>query len=167
LALFAGIGALVVSCPVFSAAGHRVSRNESWVVGDIRTVVSSQFAYQTENGGYFDGNLMCLAQPADCIPRYGVGQPRFLHEPLASLVEKKGYRRSFHPGQRPDAIPPGSSPTSVTTWAYVAVPVDPGYSGIRGFCGDSKGHIFFTPDGSAPSLTPDGTCDADGSDPLN
>ena len=96
----------------------------------------------------------------NCIRGYGNRKPRFLDKPIASLVDKKGYRRFFHPGQRPDAIPPGASPTSVKTWAYVAVPVVPGASGIRGFCGDSKGRLFFTPDGSAPSLAPDGTCEA-------
>ena len=81
VALLAGIGALLVSCPVFSTAGHHVSRNESWVVGDVRTVVSAQFAYQAANGGYFDGNLMCLAKPVNCIRGYGNRKPRFLDKP--------------------------------------------------------------------------------------
>ncbi len=167
LALFAGIGGLLVSCPVFSAAGRHVSRSESWVIGDIRTVISAQAAYQTQNAGHADARLSCLAQPSECIPGYESDQPSFLDAALASLADKKGYRRSFHPGGPPDAISPGGSPTSVSTWAYVAVPLDPGYSGIRGFCGDSRGQIFFTANGSAPSLASDGTCDPDSAHPLN
>jgi hypothetical protein len=158
LALLAGIGG-IFSLPLFAANGHHPARSESTVIGDIRTVISAQAAYQARNGGYADGALGCLARPGSCIPGYGGDQTTFLDEQLASLVEKKGYRRSFHPGPRPDQIPPSSSPTSLTTWAYTAVPVDPGYTGVRGFCGDSNGDLCFTPDGTAPPLRAEGTCD--------
>jgi hypothetical protein len=160
LALFAGIGGLL-SLPIVAASGHHSTRFESAVIGDIRTVVSAQAAYRTVNGGHADGTLACLAQPRACIPEYNGDQQTLLSERLASLAERKGYRRSFHPGLTPDRIPPSSSPTSVTTWAYVAIPVDPGYTGVRGFCGDSNGALCFTTDGTPPALRSDSTCDLD------
>jgi hypothetical protein len=165
LALFAGLGGLF-SLPLVAATGHHPARSESAVIGDIRTVVSSQAAYQARNGGYADGALGCLARPSSCMPGYDPGASGFLDEELASLAERKGYTRSFHPGPSPDRIPPASSSTSVTTWAYIAVPVDPGYTGVRGFCGDSDGALCFSTDGSAPPLRSNGTCDLDSCVPL-
>ncbi|MCG6922586.1 MAG: hypothetical protein LJF15_16090 [Acidobacteria bacterium] len=158
LALVAGLGGLL-SLPLFAATRHHPARSESSVIGDIRTVISAQAAYGAQNGGYADGALGCLVRPSSCIPGYGGDQASLLDAPIATLVEKRGYTRSFHPGPRPDQIPSSSSPTSVTTWAYTAVPVDPGYTGVRGFCGDSNGDLCFTVDGTAPPLRADGTCD--------
>jgi hypothetical protein len=165
LALFAALAGLF-SLPLVAATGHHPGRSEGAVIEDIRTVVSSQAAYGARNGGYPDGTLACLARPSSCMPGYQPGASGYLDEELASLAERKGYERFFHPGPPPDRIPPASSPTSVTTWAYVAVPVDPGYTGVRGFCGDSNGDLCFTPDGTAPTLRSDGTCDLDLCAPL-
>jgi hypothetical protein len=161
VALVGGLGGLL-SLPIVAASTPGPPpRFESAVIGDMRTVVSAQAAYQGVNGGYADGALSCLARPAACIPGYGGFPPRFLDDELASLRQRKGYRRFFHPGPRPEEVPRSSSPTSVRTWAYVAVPVDPDYTGGRGFCTDSRGYICFKTDGTPPSLRPDGTCDLD------
>jgi hypothetical protein len=165
IALFAGLVGLF-SLPLVALGSQHSSGYESAVIGDIRTVISSQAAYQTRNGGYFDGSLACLARPAVCIPGYGGDPARFLDAPTASLAEKHGYRRAFHPGAPPDRIPPSSSPTSVTTWAYTAVPVDPGYTGVHGWCGDSRGYLCFRRDGTSPPLRPDRTCDLEACVPL-
>ena len=44
-------------------------RNESGTIGDIRTIISAQAAYQSANAGYFD-RLECLAAPRACLPSY-------------------------------------------------------------------------------------------------
>jgi len=43
------------------------------------------------------------------------------------------------------------------TYAYVAVPMNRGQTGVRGFCGDANGIVCFTPDGSEPEVA-DGAC---------
>ncbi len=138
----------------------RVSANEAAAIGDIRTMISAQAAYQSANGGYYEGRLACLNVPTDgCIPQYTAAAPTFLDSQLASLTPKSGYTRRFEVAPPATSIDPSvSSPTSVGSFAYVAVPIQPGQTGVRGFCGDASGIICFTPDGSAPQVS-DGACD--------
>ena len=65
-------------------------------IGDIRTVISAEAAYQSANGGYY-GPLECLAAPATCLPallRADLPRARRSRRPTV----KNGYRRTFHPG---------------------------------------------------------------------
>lgn len=128
----------------------RVSANESAAIGDLRTVISGQVAYQSANNGLF-GELPCLSTPATCIKGY-TGPP-FLATDLTSLDVKSGYRRAFHPGKR------GTRVRSVQGFAYTAVPVEPGKTGTRSFCGEASGIIKFDPKGG--DITPvGGVCPA-------
>jgi hypothetical protein len=144
----AGIVA-AIAIPSFLRA--RVSANESATLGDIRTVISAEAAYTTANEGYY-GPMDCLARPSECVPTY-TGPP-FLDATLASGASKSGYERTFHPGPAAGAGGKGS----VSAFAYVAVPVKSGQTGVRGFCGDATGRICFTTDGTAPEVM-DGACD--------
>ena len=49
------------------------------------------------------------------------------------------------------------SPTSLGGWAYVAVPIQPGQTGVRSFCADMSGQLCDVPDGSAPDAS-SGAC---------
>lgn len=144
--------AIIAAIAIPSLMRARVAANESMAIGDIRTVISAEFAYAGANGGFFD-KLECLAAPTSCLPGYPTTGPQFLGAEIASASVKTGYQRTFHPG--PSATPePGAavSPSSITSFAYVAVPAKPGETGIRGFCGDSTGRICFTSDRSAPRV---------------
>lgn len=112
-----------------SAKKARVSANESAAVGDVRTVISGQAAYQSSFSHY--GELRCLAQPKICNPDYESSV--FIDEELAGLKDKNGYKRSFHAG--------GRSGEGFDAFAYVAVPVKAGESGQRSFCGDDTGMV--------------------------
>jgi len=153
-----GLGFSCLYCGLSQGVDH-VSRNESRAIGDIRTVISAQSTYRSVNWGAFEGELSCLARPRACLPGYPAESPDFLGEDLASLALRGGYERSFHPGLPAEEIRPDGSPTSVRTWAYVATPIAPGYSGIRSFCGDSTEQICSMADGGVPPLREDGTCD--------
>jgi hypothetical protein len=124
----------------------RLSANESATVGDIRTVISAEATYQATTGGY--GTLECLGAPETCSAQMGASP--LLSAELASGAPLRGYQRTFHPG------PVG--PQGMYGFAYVAVPVVPGRTGIRGFCGDARGIICQTSDGTPPAVV-DGTCD--------
>ena len=147
---------IVAAIAIPSLLRARMSANEAATIGDIRTVISAEAAYQSSSGGYY-GPPPCLAAPPTCLPAYS--GPTFLDHDLASATVKNGYRRTFHAG--PGASANTSAPAatgSLESFAYTAVPAEPGKSGVRAFCGDSSGRICFTSDGSPPALA-GGLCD--------
>ena len=52
-----------------------------------------------------------------------------------------------------------ASPTSLKSYAYLAVPLTFGRTGNRAFCGDGTGRICYTTGGSAPQIEK-GSCAA-------
>jgi len=129
--------------------------NAAEAISSIRSVISAQVAYASANAGYYD-LPSCLLRPWDCIPGYEPPASRFLDDETASASVRRGYVFTFHPG--PAAEPKANTSTSsITAWAYVAVPEEPGVTGHWGFCGDWTGRICFRRDGSAP-LVVDGSC---------
>jgi len=151
LLLVGGVGSLgVVLLPALLRGHQHGPSNESVLIGDTRTVIAAETAYASTNGEQYDV-LECLVAPTRCRPRYE--GPTFLDATLLR-TEKSGYRRTFHPGPRvePADRKAGMSPTSLRSFAYVAVPIVPGRTGVRGFCGDDTGVICFTIDGTAPRV---------------
>lgn len=157
---FIGIVA-AIAIPSFLRA--RVSANEAAAIGDVRSVISAQAAYASQNGGYYD-TLECMGAPAGCIPDYG--GPTFLDPLLASGNDKGGYRRTLHlgPPADPSSASQPISPSSVRAFAYVAVPIQAGQTGVRSFCGDHNGIVCASM--GEPEVV-DGECVADsGCSPL-
>ena len=151
------LAGIIAAIAIPSLLRARVSANEAATIGDIRTLISAEAAYQSASGGYY-GPLECLGRPTECLPEYsGLA---FLDTTLASGATKSGYRRTFHPGNPIAAGADGAAAParSLETFAYVAVPENRGQTGVRGFCGDSSGRVCFTTDGSAPAIA-DGVCD--------
>jgi hypothetical protein len=144
----AGMAGVVAAIAVPSLLRARVSANEAATIGDLRTVISAQAAYQSANGGFY-GEMACLPEPKLCI--VGYDGPVFLDRELASAKEKSGYRRTFHPG------PAGSTPRSLSMFAYTAAPLTQGQTGVRSFCGDGSGLICFHPAG-ADIVPENGAC---------
>jgi hypothetical protein len=123
------------------------SAHESSTLGDVRSLLAAEAAYRAWNGGSYD-RLECLSRPWECLPGYP--EPVFFLEPeMASLQPRSGYDRFFFPGPAARA---GKSPSSISSWAYVAVPTRPGQTGTRGFCADSTERICVTADGSMPPI---------------
>ena len=110
---------IIAAIAIPSLMRARISANEAAMLGDLRTVVSAEAAYQTVNGGYYD-RLECLGGPARCIPGYT--GPSLLLPELANAAMKNGYRRTFHPGLAASPRPATVSPTSMMSYAYVGVP---------------------------------------------
>jgi len=149
---------MIAAIAIPSLLRARVSANEAATIGDVRTVISAEAAYQSANGGLYEGRLECLGEPSSCLPGYT--GPSFLDQTLASLQVKNGYRRHLEVAERREvrAAAQKVSPTSVGGYAYVAVPVNRGQTGVRAFCGDATGIVCYTPDGGEPRVT-DGSCD--------
>jgi type IV pilus assembly protein PilA len=147
---------IIAAIAIPSLLRARVSANESMAIGDIRTVISAQAAYQSSNAGQYD-TLECLAAPSRCIPSYPPNGPTFIDSQL-TLAEKSGYRHSFHPGPASAAgRGTGYSPSSITAYAYVAEPIQVNQTGVRAFCGDDTGNVCQSTDGHMPPIV-DGHC---------
>ena len=157
-------GMSVLAIPVVAAIAipsllrARVSANESSAIGDVRTVISAQAAYAAVNGGYYD-TMECLASPAGCLPGNAGDALTVIDPALAQATIKNGYRRTLHPGPAvdPSRLTRPVSASSVVSFAYVAVPLTAGQTGVRSFCGDDRGMVCFMSDGSEPPVV-NGRC---------
>jgi hypothetical protein len=126
-----------------------VRLNSAAAIGATRTLISAQTAYAEANHGYFD-SVDCLRAPARCIPGYAPERPELLGSAFAQTT-RHGYAFRLHLGPAPaDLDRAVASPSSVTTYAYVAIP-EPG-QGPRAFCGDSTGALFSWADGKVPAV---------------
>jgi type IV pilus assembly protein PilA len=142
-----GVG-LVAAIAIPSLLRARVSANEAAAIGDVRTVISAEAAYQRVNGGLYEGRLTCLASPVSCVPGYPANGSGFVDAALAAVGARHGYEGRLEAASPAGTVPARSSPTSVVTFAYVLRPVQPGQTGVRSFCGDSTGVICFRSDGA-------------------
>lgn len=144
------LAGIVAAIAIPSLLRAKVSANEAVSIGDVRTIISAQAAYQSVAGTY--GSLDCLAAPVRCIPDYT--GPTFLDPGFASATVKSGYRRQFV-GVSAD---PGGRPGAYSAYAVVMSPVEPSRTGIRHFCGDETGRICFTTGGAIDAT--EGRCPA-------
>jgi hypothetical protein len=154
-----GLSFLVfVGLVVWNAGGGPPPGAESAVLGQMRSLISAEHEYRDRVGQGNYCSLACLAKPALCVPGY-TGAP-FLTEAFVHAPDQphSGYRRTFHAG----VVAPGPAVLSpegrLATFAYTAVPVKVGRTGVRGFCADSTERVCFTVDGTAPPVK-DGLCD--------
>ena len=156
IVLIAFIG-ILAAIAIPSLLRARVSANEAMAIGDIRTVISAQTAYAQANGGYYD-SLECLAAPQECIPGYPAEGPVFLSGPVDGV--RSGYQRELFfgaPADSNDVAFANLSPSSVSSFVFVAYPATPGTTGVRSFCGDETGMICAIADGASPQPV-DGRC---------
>ena len=143
--------ALIVAIGVPALLRARLSSGESAVIGDVRSVISAQAAYQSANAGWYESLMCCMARKGGCLPGAPTNAPIFLDSQMSSLLPKLGYARSLvEVGGAPVAADPVISPSSVAAYVYGATPMYQGQTGIRGFGGDSSGRVCFTPDGNMP-----------------
>jgi len=165
LLIVVAIIGIIAAIAIPSLLRARVSANESATIGDIRTVISAQAAYQSANGGWYSGSLSCMSNPFGtvvCFPNYPAGAPTFLDNTLApiaagaAVVSKSGYQRVYTPGAAPGVINTNVSGTdAVTTYVYIATPVTANQTGVRGFGGDHSGVLCFNSTSGEPAtLTP-------------
>src|SRR5574341_914471 len=156
LLIVVAIIGIIAAIAIPSLLRARVSANESATIGDIRTIISAQAAYQSANGGWYAADLTCMGVPsvAGCIPNYPANAPTFIDSALAYSISKSGYNRTFQPGLPALNINTNlTGPNSLATYAYLASPVSNNQTGARGFGGDASGVLCTTPTGAAPGLT--------------
>ena len=125
------------------------------MVGDIRTVISAQATYASNNSSAYEGDMTCMVKNGGCIPGMPTNAPNYLDSVLSTItMGKSGYGRTFITGPAPTggctAI---QSPTCVMGFTYIGTPLNVGQSGVRGFGGDHSGVLCYTPDGTTPPAT--------------
>jgi type IV pilus assembly protein PilA len=139
LLIVVAIIGIIAAIAIPSLLRARVSANEAGAIGDTRTVISGEAAYQSANSGFY-GQLTCLSTPSSCIAGYPSNSPTFLDSSLASsgAVTKQGYSRTFTVlSSTGTGVPAGA----VDTFCYQATPAVAGKTGVRSFGGDSSGVI--------------------------
>jgi hypothetical protein len=124
--------------------------SEGVAIGTMRTLISAEAQYSSSNGWLYD-TPDCLAAPAACIPGYSGKRERFLDP--ASTASRGNYVYAFHPGPPPAELDPQKvSRSSVTEFAFTAVPVGRYKRWRRAFCGDGEGIICEWKNGKIPSV---------------
>ncbi len=146
LLIVVAIIGIIAAIAIPSLLRARVSANESTGIGDTRTVISGEAAFEGSVGKY--GQLTCLLTPSNaaCSPGYPSTAPTFLDEAIANLVQKTGYARSFQPGLPSTGL---MAPNGIATYCYDATPITVGQTGVRAFGGDQSGRICMAPDGNS------------------
>jgi uncharacterized membrane protein YhaH (DUF805 family) len=139
---------IIAAIAIPSLLRARVSANEASAIGNVRTVVSAQAAYQSANQGFYDARWECLSRPQTCIPDYA--GPTFID---AALFEgtRSGYVHELHGGARAPTAK-GISPSSTDGFAVIAYPAVPGKTGVRAFCSDASGRICAIANGTRDEL---------------
>jgi len=125
----------------------------------IRTVLLAEKQLAMRNGGLY-GPFECLTRPETCFPDFPQDDAPFLDPTYEWLEPRLGYERRFHPGPKAteDELRRAKAvPDSLKAFAFTAVPVKPGETGLRAYCGDASGKICFTPDGAPPGIR-EGRC---------
>jgi type IV pilus assembly protein PilA len=151
LLIVVAIIGIIAAIAIPSLLRARVSANEAGAIGDTRTVISAQAAFQSSSGGFY-GQLDCLASPSTCIPNYPGTAPTFLDPAIGSTanspVLKSGYSRSQLDGAAVN--PPVGSTGYDDVFTYEATPSVQNQTGVRGFAGDSSGRVCYDVTGAAP-----------------
>ena len=138
LLIVVAIIGIIAAIAIPSLLRARVSANETAAIGDTRTVISAEAAYQSAASGFY-GELTCLAVPGPCIVGY-IG-PSFIDGTIASTVVKQGYARTAN---YDTAVAVPGLVNAHSTYCYEASPVVPATTGVRAFGGDASGVVGVT-----------------------
>lgn len=131
----------------------RIAANEAMAVTDLRTLMTAETLFMSLTMGSY-GEYRCLHRPADCIK--DIPEEPMLDKSYLA-IERNGYRRKFHAGEKVTDNPRGKGIPYLKTYAFTTVPIVPGETGVRSFCGDHTGRVCVITDGSQPAVT-GGSC---------
>src|SRR6266511_1548964 len=124
LLIVVAIIGIIAAIAIPSLLRARVSANEAATIGDIRTLISAEAAYQSANGGFYTSKWICLVAPSTvCSPNDRSNGPTVGDRPLASLQAKSGDQRSSRTfGPAPAPIPASCDANSVSASVYAPSP---------------------------------------------
>jgi prepilin-type N-terminal cleavage/methylation domain-containing protein len=133
LLIVVAIIGIIAAIAIPSLLRARISANEAGMIGDVRTVISGEAAYQSANSGFY-GQISCLGTgTSTCISGYA--GPTFLDAVIAGLQVKSGYFRSF------TGLTAAGAPTGgLNAFCYQGTPAS-AQGGVRSFGGDGSGVV--------------------------
>ena len=141
LLIVVAIIGIIAAIAIPSLLRARVSANEAAIQGDIRTVISSEAAYESASqGNGYATTMTCLSTPSNgaCIPGYANTAPTFVDANLAAEIGagngKSGYNRAYQ--ITGTAVAQGDA-----GYCYSATPITVNRTGVRRFGGDASGVI--------------------------
>jgi type II secretory pathway pseudopilin PulG len=138
---------IVLAIAIPSCQRWRIYRRETAALADMRALQRAMAGYRDANGGFYDSRLACLTdRGSGCIPGRTLPPEALLAGSLAAVGPRHGYRFSLLPGPPPARLPPTSSPTSVVSFCYAAVPEEPAderRADLRSFAVDDTGRTCF------------------------
>ena len=140
LLIVVAIIGIIAAIAIPSLLRARISANESGMIGDIRTVISGEAAFQSANSSFY-GTVTCLGLPtavAVCIPGYPATAPSFLDPQIVALATKSGYNRSFQ--NTTDTALGTDNAGDILGFCYGGNPAS-SQGGVRSFGGDSSGVV--------------------------
>lgn len=146
LLIVVAIIGIIAAIAIPSLLRARVSANESAAIGDTRTVISAEAAFQGAMGLY--GDITCLSTPNTCATAYPTDAPTFLDNAITGLVVKDGYTRTFVGGV--GATNAQLSTGGISAYCYSATPITVNQTGVRGFGGDASGRVCYDQTGADP-----------------
>jgi type IV pilus assembly protein PilA len=139
LLIVVAIIGIIAAIAIPSLLRARVSANEAGTIGDVRSVISAEAAFQSAANGWY-GPINCLSTPQTCLIGYPTSAPTFMDTTMVALTAKSGYNRSFLDGN-----PVTGTPTTLVgvldAFCYGASPSSIGQTGVRGFGGDASGRV--------------------------
>jgi prepilin-type N-terminal cleavage/methylation domain-containing protein len=138
LLIVVAIIGIIAAIAIPSLLRARVSANESAMIGDARTVSSSEAAFQSAAGGLY-GIIACLSTTT-CITAYPATAPTFLDSNISQGLAKGGYNRTFvgGPGSANAVI---AAANGTATFCYGGTPIAIGQTGVRSFGVDASGRV--------------------------
>ena len=139
LLIVVAIIGIIAAIAIPSLLRARISANESGMIGDIRTVISAEAAFQSANSGFY-GTISCLGtatQVVACILGYPATGPTFLDNTIVTLSTKSGYTRAF---QTIVATTGTDSAGDIAGFCYSGTPAS-AQGGVRSFGGDASGVV--------------------------
>ena len=150
LLIVVAIIGIIAAIAIPSLLRARVSANEAGTIGDIRSVLSAEAAFQSAANGWY-APIACLNVPAPCILNYPTNAPTFADSTIVAMTAKSGYNRSFAPGALVSPMPTGLA-LVIAGYCYGATPSTANQTGVRGFGGDSSGRVCQNIAGNAECL---------------
>jgi type IV pilus assembly protein PilA len=144
LLIVVAIIGIIAAIAIPSLLRARVSANEAAAIGDTRTVMSAEAAYQSSASGFY-GQITCLPQPNSCISGYSSSAPTFLDNNIGRSITtvKQGYLRTFN-GLAATTGSEGLT-GALDSFCYASQPNVANKTGVRSFGGDTSGVLGQNP----------------------
>lgn len=139
LLIVVAIIGIIAAIAIPSLLRARVSANEAGTIGDVRSVISAQAAFQSAANGWY-APIACLGSPGACITGYPANAPTFSDPSIVAMTPKSGYNRTMIPGAAVNPMPAGFT-LIVDGYCYGASPSTVNQTGVRGFGGDASGRV--------------------------